>query len=153
MYCTVFRVPFRSVPWIKTPSRGENPTLTPMGEYQKILERGPDLRVAFQDHLVSLAEDLLAAGLLADDNVAVVLNENQPVPHRASKLLEFIRNRVKLYSKNYYTFVGVLKKTQRSRQYKGILQIRESNNTVALQGSFLELGGTPKLLLEKLTSL
>ena len=94
-----------------------------MAEYQKIRACGPDLRRAFHNHLLSLADDLHAAGLISDDNLAEIKNLNQPEPNRASRLLEFIRNKVKLSATHYYTFLEVLKGDE---QYSDILSIRKT---------------------------
>ena len=94
-----------------------------MAEYQKIVELGPQLRVAIQDHLGALSELLLSKGLISEDNRAEVTNIAHSAPHRASILLELIRNGVKLHSSNYYTFVDALKSDLIT--YRSILQIRK----------------------------
>ena len=95
-----------------------------MAEYQKILKCGPALRLAFQNHLLPLAEDLVAVGLISVDNQSEITNVNQPEPNRAGRLLEFIRNKVRLSATYYYTFLEVLKKDE----YKHILKIRETDS-------------------------
>ena len=94
-----------------------------MSEYRKFLELGPQLRVAFQDHLGALSELLLAKGMISEDNRAEVTNAAHTAPERASTLLQLVRNRVKLDSSNYYIFVDALKSDLTT--YRGILQIRE----------------------------
>ena len=92
-----------------------------MAEYQKILKLGPQLRLSFQDHLDVLADDLLAAGLISSDNGAEVRNPHLTAGLRASRLLELIRNRVRLSGKNYDVFVKALKTNP--ELYSGILEI------------------------------
>ena len=94
-----------------------------MEKYQILVKLGPQLRVAFQDHLDALSETLFAAGLISEDNAAEVKNLNQPAPWRASRMLDLVRNRVKLNGENYYRFVGALRKAP--NQYNDILQTRE----------------------------
>ena len=93
-------------------------------EYQRIVQLGPELRVAIQDHLDGLSVLLLSAGLISDDNAAELTNKAHTSAHRAVKALEFIRNRVKLSSENYYTFVKALK-DDKENWSKEILKIRE----------------------------
>ena len=92
---------------------------------EKIVLCGPKLRVAFQNHLVSLPELLLAEHLITDNNASEIRATYmyQPEPFRASRLLEFIRNKVKVDSDNYNVFVKAL---QKDVQYRDILIIRES---------------------------
>ena len=98
-------------------------THTYMAEYQKILQNGPQLRVAFQDHLVSLSDLFMSVGLISSDNASEVTNRAISTPHRASKMLEFVRNKVKLNKENYRVFVKALQ--QDVGQYGDILKIRE----------------------------
>ena len=94
-----------------------------MAEYQKILQSGPQLRVAFQDHLVGLSDLFMSVGLITSDNASEVTNQAISTPHRASKMLEFVRNKVKLNRENYRVFVKALQ--QDVGQYGDILKIRE----------------------------
>ena len=91
-------------------------------EYQKIVKCGPQLRNAFKDHLGALSVDLLAVNLISDDHVSEVTNSSQSPPERASRLLELIRNKVKLNRDNYYIFVDALTKDP---QYEHVLKIRK----------------------------
>ena len=97
-------------------------------EYQKMITCGPELRSAFQNHLLPLAEDLVAKRLISVDNQSEINNVNQPEPHRAARLLEFVRNKVKLSATYYHTFLEVLKKDE----YKDILKIRETKSVAVL---------------------
>ena len=91
--------------------------------YDRIVRCGPKLRIAFQDKLLSLTENLRAASLITDDNVVEVNSVNQLRTERAARLLELIRNKVRLDPDNYNKFVKVLQ--QDPQQYKDILTIRE----------------------------
>ena len=94
-------------------------------EYNKLVQLCPKLRVAFQDHLIILSEDLQAAGMISDDGKTEVLNQSVPLPNRASKLVDLITNRVKLMRENYRTFVELLRRRKRDGGYKAILVIRK----------------------------
>ena len=91
-------------------------------EYEKIRKNGPQLLDAFKDHLGALSVNLLAVNLISDDHVSEVTNPAQSRPERASRLLELIRNKVKLSRANYYIFLGALMKDP---QYEHILKIRK----------------------------
>lgn len=92
-------------------------------EYEKLISSSPSLRIAFQDQLTSLSEDLHADGIISDDNKTEVLNQSAPLPNRASKLVDLVTNRVKLMKEDYGTFVTLLRRKQRT--YKPILVIRK----------------------------
>lgn len=94
-------------------------------EYHKLVRSRSELRVAFQDHMISLTEDLHAASIITQDNKSEALNPNVVVTHRASTLVDLIANRVKLEKKNYHTFVRVLKRRNQDCGYKAILRIRK----------------------------
>ena len=84
-------------------------------EYRRILN--PELGAAFQRYKLSLAKDLLAVGLISKDDEAEIKELDESLG--AAKLLELIRNKVKLDPTSYYTFMEVLKSDQ---QYKEILE-------------------------------
>ena len=96
-------------------------------KYQKIVTLGPQLRVAFQDHLPALSLLFSSVGLIGDDNIAAVTNKSISAPDRAAQLLGFIRTKVRLDDDNYDAFVEVLQRDQ-SAHCKQILKIRESCN-------------------------
>lgn len=101
-----------------------------MAEYQKLVKNGPALRVAIQDHIDDLAEALLAEGLISDDNASEVRNGHLPAPSRASRLLEILRNRVRIDSRSYYVFVKALKNS--ATNYGHVLTIRKySKSSIA----------------------
>ena len=94
--------------------------------YKKILDHGPKLRLAFQDCLGELAEIFLSIGLITSDNVAEINLATLPLPQRAARMLELLRNKVKLTPEddsNYKRFVKALQK--HSPTYDGILKIRK----------------------------
>ena len=90
-------------------------------EYRTIVQCTPELTTALKNDLVSLSGELLAAGLIADNNAAALRNPYVNEEHRAAQLLGFVRNRVSLDAANYHSFVRVLK--QRQDDHKDILQI------------------------------
>ena len=92
-------------------------------EYEKLISSSHKLRIAFQDQLTSLSEDLCADGMISNDNKTEVLNQSTPLPNRASKLVDLVTNRVKVMREDYRTFVTLLKRNQRT--YKPILVIRK----------------------------
>ena len=79
-------------------------------EYEKLINSSHDLRVAFQDELISLSEDLQADGMISNDNKTEVLNPSTPLPNRDSKLLDLVTNRVKIMKEDYRTFVALATK-------------------------------------------
>lgn len=91
-------------------------------EYRKLCRFCHELRVAFQNHLMILTEDLQAAGLVTEDNQREVSNSLEPASIRASRLLAMIKDKVKICTQNYYRFIEVLK--MRS-DYEDILRIRK----------------------------
>jgi hypothetical protein len=92
-------------------------------EYEKLISSSPSLRIAFQDQLISLSEDLHADGMISNDNKTEVMNPSTPSPNRASKLVDLVTNRVKVMKEDYQTFVALLRRNQRA--YKPILVIRK----------------------------
>ena len=92
-------------------------------EYEKLVSCSHSLRIAFQDQLTSLSEDLHADGMISNDNKTEVLNQSTPLPNRASKLVDLVTNRVKLMKEDYRAFVALLRRNQRA--YKPILVIRK----------------------------
>ena len=94
--------------------------------YKKILDHGPKLRLAFQDCLGELAEILLSIGLISSDNVTEINLATVPSPQRATRMLELLRNKVKLTPEddsNYKRFVKALQ--EHSPTYDEILKIRK----------------------------
>ena len=80
----------------------------------------PRLGAALQSYTLSLAKDVLAVGLISKDDEAEIKELDESLG--AAKLLELIRNKVKLDPASYYTFMEVLKSNQ---QYKEILETSE----------------------------
>ena len=92
-------------------------------EYEKMVNSSHSLRIAFQDQLTSLSEDLHSGGMISNDNKTEVLNQSTPLPNRASRLVDLVMNRVKLTKGDYRTFVALLRRNHRA--YKPILVIRK----------------------------
>lgn len=92
-------------------------------EYEKLVRCSSLLRVACQAELTSLSEDLHADGMISMDNKTEILNQSTPLPHRATKLVDLITNRVKVVKEDYRNFVAILRRNQ--RVYKPILVIRK----------------------------
>ena len=99
-----------------------------MANYQKIVKCGPELRVAFQGHIETLPDILLANGLLTADNVSQVANNGDSDIRRCTNLLSLIRNKIKLSEKNYNVFVNALKNPSNHGQFGDILQISKFNH-------------------------
>lgn len=95
----------------------------PSWEYERLISSSHSLRIAFQDQLISLSEDLHADGMISNDNKTEVLNPSTSLPNRASKLVDLVTNRVKFMKEDYQTFVALLRRNQRA--YKPILVIRK----------------------------
>ena len=92
-------------------------------EYEKLISSSHKLRIAFQNQLVNLSEDLCEDALISNDNKAEVLNQEIALPNRASKLVDMVMNRVKVMREDYRTFIALLRRRQRT--YKHILEIRK----------------------------
>ena len=90
-------------------------------EFRTIIQCTPELTTALKNDLVSLSGELLAAGLIADDNAAALNNQFVGAAHRAAELVGFVRNRVMLDTNNYLSFIKVLQ--LRQDDHKNILEI------------------------------
>lgn len=90
-------------------------------EYRTIVQCTPDLTTALKYDLVTLSGELFAAGLIAEDNAAALTNEIVGTATRAAQLMEFVRNRISLDTKNYLSFIQVLLK--RRDDHENILNI------------------------------
>ena len=99
-------------------------------EYRTIIRCTPDLTTALGGDLTQLSGELLAAGLIAENNAAALRNPFIDKAERAAKLMGFVRNRVSLDTDNYHSFIRVLE--TRRADHKDILQI--------LDKKFRELG-------------
>ena len=99
-------------------------------EYRTIIQCTPNLTTAVKNDLTSLSDELLAAGLIAEDNAAALGNQFVDKAHRAAQLVGFVRNRVSLDTDNYHSFIRMLEK--RKDDHKDILKI--------LDEKFRELG-------------
>lgn len=90
-------------------------------EYKTIIQCTPNLTTAVKDDLPSLSGELLAAGLIADDNQAALNNQFVDKAHRAAQLVGFVRNRVSLDTDNYHSFIRLLE--TRKDEHREILKI------------------------------
>lgn len=90
-------------------------------EYRTIIQCTPELTTALKNDLDPLSGELLAAGLIADDNAAALTNQFLGVANRAAQLMGFVRNRVSLDTNNYLSFIEVLQ--LRQDDHKNILEI------------------------------
>lgn len=79
-------------------------------EYLTILHCTPLLVTAVKDDVVVLSGELLAEGLITSVNDNALRNLMVDEAQRASKLVEFVRDKVLLNSKHYYSFIDVLNK-------------------------------------------
>ena len=94
-------------------------------KYRNLCRHSHELRVAFQNHLLILTEDLQSVDLIADDNKREVFDSIEPPPTKAAKLFDIIKDKVKIHRENYNLFVEVLKRRNRGSDYKDILRIRK----------------------------
>ena len=97
-------------------SRGANTR-----EYLTILYCTSLLVTAVEDNILVLSSELLAEGLITPVNYGTLRNLVVDKTERATKLVEFIRNKILLNSKNYYSFIKILEKEREN--YRDILFI------------------------------
>lgn len=90
-------------------------------EYLTILHCTPLLVTAVKDNIAVLSDKLLAEGLITPVNYGALRNTVIDETVRASKLVEFVRNKISLNSKNYYSFINTLEKEKAN--YRDILLI------------------------------
>ena len=90
-------------------------------EYRTIIKCTPKLISAVKNDLGALSGELLAAGLISEDNSSALKNNHIDEPHRAADLVEFVRNKVLLDPRNYNKFIEVLK--EREAEHETILKI------------------------------
>ena len=76
---------------------------------------------AVKDNIAVLSDKLLAEGLITPVNYGALRNTMIDETVRASKLVEFVRNKISLNSKNYYSFINILEKEKAN--YRDILLI------------------------------
>ena len=106
-------------------------------EFKTIIQCTPVLTTAVKDELTQLSGELLAEGLIADDNAANLRNQFIGAAERAAQLVGYVRNRVSLDTGNYHTFIGVLEK--RRNEHAGILR--------KLNEKFRELGESTEFII------
>ena len=90
-------------------------------QYRTILQCTPKLISALQNDLSAFIGELLAAGLISENNSSTLKNKHVSEPERAADLVEIIRNKVKLDPGNYDKFIEVLK--EREAEHESILKI------------------------------
>ena len=90
-------------------------------ECRTIIQCTSELTTALKSDIISLSRELIAAGLISDDNAAALRNQFIGEAHRAAQLVGLVRNRVSLDTANYHSFIRVLK--QRQDDHKDILRI------------------------------
>ena len=81
----------------------------------------PHLIAAVKDNLTLFSGELLATGLITEDNQAALNNQFVDKAHWASQLVEFVRSRVSLDTGNYHSFIQILE--TRKDDHKKILKI------------------------------
>ena len=90
-------------------------------EYLTILHCTSLLVTAVEDNIVVLSSKMLAEGLINPVNYGALRNLVIDKTERATKLVEFVRNKIFLNSKNYYSFIKILEKEKEN--YRDILLI------------------------------
>ena len=90
-------------------------------EYLTILHCTSLLVTAVEDNIVVLSGEMLAEGLINPVNYGALRNLVIDKTERATKLVEFVRNKIFLNSKNYYSFIKILEKEKEN--YRDILLI------------------------------
>ena len=90
-------------------------------EYRTLIQLRSELVFALVDDLVLLSDELLAKGVISDENVDTLKNPSSNASNRVFLLSEYILNRVRLDVRNYQVFIDVLK--LRSDDHKDILRI------------------------------
>ena len=110
-------------------------------EYRTIIQCTPELTAALKGDLVSLSGELLAGGLISEDNDIALCNQFVSEANRAAQLVGFVRNRVSLDTANYHSFIRVLK--HREDEHRDILQI--------LYKKYRELGACIKKIMGRVT--
>ena len=90
-------------------------------EYRTFLQCTSELVTALKNDLNLLSGELSAASLITGDNATALTNQATDVTCRVGQLVGWIKDKVKLDSDNYRSFVRVLK--QREDDHKEILKI------------------------------
>ena len=91
-------------------------------EYEKLITNGDKLSDAFKEELRHLSEILVNKGIISTDNKEEILLKGQIKAVGAARLLELLRNKVKVDPDNYHVFVAGLK--EHGKKFKSILKIR-----------------------------
>ena len=85
-------------------------------EYQTIVECTSRLNTAVRDQLIDLSAQLLQRNLITASQEGEMRNTMHSPESRAAKLLEFVRNKVKLNPRCYDAFIEALGHDQATNQ-------------------------------------
>ena len=91
-------------------------------EYRTIVQCTPALELALENELDTLSGELLAANLITSDQATDITDPRlSSMEHRAGEMVALIMDKVALDTKNYWSFIDVLKKSK--VHHKNILDI------------------------------
>ena len=93
-------------------------------EYEKLRINGVKLCEAFKEQLSDLSEILVGKGVITADNKEEILHMGEgKKADGATRLLELLRNKVKVDPENYHKFVAGLDLKESEEDYTSILKI------------------------------
>ena len=92
-------------------------------EYKTLIDHTSELRVAVRSTLVSLSGALLASRLISFDNDIELRDTAHSEVERSAKLIELVQDKVRLNTRHYHSFIGILRGNQ--DRYSDILQLLE----------------------------
>ena len=92
-------------------------------EYRTLIDCTSELRVAVRSTLVSLSGSLLANRLISFDNDIKLRDPVKSELERSARLIELVQDKVRLNTRHYHSFIGILRENQ--DQYSDILQLLE----------------------------
>ena len=91
-------------------------------EYEKLITNGSELCDSFKEGLSDLLEILVNKEIISPDNKEEIVSKGKTMKaDGAARLLELLRNKVKVDRANYHKFVAGLK--ERAKIYNSILKI------------------------------
>ena len=90
-------------------------------EYRTIIQCIGELKNALLDDLDTISGELLAAGLINDDNETALRKTSIPPASRVADLVQYVRNKVKVEPEMYDVFIQTLMK--RKDDHQSILKI------------------------------
>ena len=109
-------------------------------EYRTIVQCNSELVTALKNDLNLLSSELSAASLITGENATALTNQATDVTCRAGQLVGSIKDKIKLDSDNYRSFVRVLK--QREDDHKEILKILDEKYAELGESVFASKIGT-----------